>query len=41
VYAGRVLMTRLGGVQMITPVLSAPSSVTLPALSDAAGAAIG
>ncbi len=41
VYAGRVLTPRLGGVQMITPVLSAPSSVTLPALSDAAGAAIG
>jgi hypothetical protein len=33
VYAGRVLATRAGGVQLLTPVVSAPASVPLPAVT--------
>ncbi len=40
VYAGRVLTAQGSGIQMITPVLSAPASVVLPAISGLAGAAI-
>ncbi len=40
VWAGRVLETRAGGVQLITPIVSAPSSVTLPPISGFVAAAI-
>jgi hypothetical protein len=40
VYAGRVLATQAGGVQLITPVVTAPSSVTLPPISRSVAAAV-
>ncbi len=40
VYAGRVLQTRIGGVQLITPIVSAPSSVLLPAINGSLAATI-
>lgn len=40
VYAGRVLSTHAGGAVLITPVVSAPSSVTLPPISGSVAAAV-
>jgi len=40
VYAGRVLQSRTGGVQLITPVVSAPFSVPLPAVNGSLMATI-
>ncbi len=40
VYAGRVLQMRIGGVQLITPIVSAPSSVLLPAINGSLAATI-
>jgi Family of unknown function (DUF5719) len=40
VYAGRVLTARTGGAMLLTPVVSAPSSVTLPPISGSVTAAI-
>jgi hypothetical protein len=40
VYAGRVLDTQAGGVQLITPVVTAPSSVTLRPISGSVAAAV-
>jgi Family of unknown function (DUF5719) len=40
VYAGRVLTARASGATLLTPVVSAPSSVTLPPISGSVAAAI-